>query len=399
MGVMSTDRAAPRYNPAVLRWARERAGFSVEDAATKINTSSARLEEWEYGKRVPTTRQARSLAKLYERPFLEFFARSIPEIPDVELVPDFRLFRGAAPTADEKRALTGIQAWAEEQRANALALIEDLGERPPVISDNLRFSTASDPAVAAAIAREAMKFGIDEQVNLPTRYRDQIPIVLRDRIEAMGVLVLRQNGLTKLRARGICMYATPLPVIVFGGEAPSAQAFTLAHEFGHVLTGTSAISGGPTAGGGSASIERRTEEWCNAFAGAFLVPADWLERFQPRPEEPQASFDSRRLSDLAGMFGISRHAMLVRLVQLGYVRSSFYWNTMRPIFQAEEDAYIGHGRPKYYGRRYVTSRGNFYTGLVLEAWGAGIITSHNAAEYMGINNLTHLSDIRAEFKV
>lgn len=91
--------------------------------------------------------------------------------------------------------------------------------------------------------------------------------------------------------------------------------------------------------------------------------------------------------------------MLVRLVNLGYVQSSFYWNTMRPIFQREEANFVAHGRPKYYGKRYVNSRGHFYTGLVLEAWGSGIISSHNAAEYMGINNLLHLNAIREEFRV
>ncbi|MBZ0325293.1 MAG: hypothetical protein K8F57_03780, partial [Alphaproteobacteria bacterium] len=111
------------------------------------------------------------------------------------------------------------------------------------------------------------------------------------------------------------------------------------------------------------------------------------------------SFDSGRLTELAGIFGISRHAMLIRLVRLRYVRASFYWNTMRPIFLAEEAAYTAHGRSAYYGKRYVNSRGLFYTGLVLEAWGAGLITGHNAAEYMGINNLAHLKDIREDFRV
>jgi hypothetical protein len=38
-----------------------------------------------------------------------------------------------------------------------------------------------------------------------------------------------------------------------------------------------------------------------------------------------------------------------------------------------------------------------YTGLVLEAWSSGIITNHNAAEFMGIKNIAHLEEIRSRF--
>ena len=396
MATVNKDRFP--LNPAILVWARDRAGYSVKDAAKRVGTSPERVQDWEAGSRSPTIRQGRALAKLYDRPFLEFFALEIPEVPEIELVPDFLMFSGSSPSETEIRELLGIQAWAEEQRANALGLIEDLGEQPPVLSDNLRFDLEFDPSIAASIAREAMRFSSEEQLHLSARERNLIPARLRDRIESMGVLALRQNGLTKLRARGICLYAEPLPVIIFGGEAPSAQAFTLAHEFGHVLTATSAISGGPSAQVQSISTEQRTEEWCNTFASAFLVPSDWLQQYEPAPAEPQSSFDTHRLAELSRIFGISRHAMMVRLVRLGYVSPDFYWNTMRPIFLAEEANFKAHGRPKYYGRRYVSSKGNFYTGLVLEAWGAGAITSHNAAEFMGINKLAHLKDIREDFR-
>ena len=396
---MATAKKSPLpVNPDILVWARERRDFSIEEAAAKINVKPERVAQWEVGESAPTARQGRMLAKLYDRPFLEFFASEKPVIPETELVPDYR-FYARGPSVTERQTLKGIQHWAEEQRLNALALIEEIGEAPPIFSGNLRFSIADDVEEAAKVVREAMRFPIEDQIGLRSSQRAQLPNILRGKIEGMGVLVLKQGGLTKLRARGICLYAEPLPVIVFGNEAPSAQAFTLAHEFGHILLGSSAISGGPRFGSSGLTGGKAVESWCNRFAASFLAPSDALEQYKLPPERPDDDFDLNELNWLAGVFAMSRHAMLIRLVNLGYVKPAFYWLRMRPIFLAEEANYRSFGRPPYYGKRYVNSRGLFYTGLVLDAWSSGRITGHNAAEYMGIKNLAHLQDIRSDFRV
>ena len=89
--------------------------------------------------------------------------------------------------------------------------------------------------------------------------------------------------------------------------------------------------------------------------------------------------------------------MLIRLVNLGYVEPSFYWRMKRPIFIEEENYKSPPMRSSYYGSRYKNSLGNYYTGLVIEAWETGAISSHNAAEFMGIKNVAHLDDIRQNF--
>jgi len=214
----------------------------------------------------------------------------------------------------------------------------------------------------------------------------------------MGVLVLKKSGITKLNTRGMCLFAEPLPVIVYGNEAASAQAFTLMHEFGHVLLGESGISGFPRFGRGPVKGKNAVEDWCNRFAASFLVPAGELAKVIDAPTSPMATFDPVALSNLATLFSISRHAMLIRLVNLRYVQPGFYWRTMRPVFLREEAEHQSFGRSRYYGKRYVNSRGDFYTGLVVEAWGSGKISAHNAAEYMGIKNLEHLKDIREDLR-
>jgi Zn-dependent peptidase ImmA (M78 family) len=80
-----------------------------------------------------------------------------------------------------------------------------------------------------------MNFAPSEQIGLKSSERNSVPKNLRKKIEALGVLVLKNSELKAFRARGICIYSEVLPVIIFGSESPSAQAFTLVHELAHIV--------------------------------------------------------------------------------------------------------------------------------------------------------------------
>ncbi len=396
MGV-TADIPLP-FNPDMFRWARERLAIPIAESARKVSVPESKVHEWENGTSVPTARQGRMLAEIYNRHFLEFFAPTAPVLHDVKLVPDFRSFSGHQKTEQDTVALTIVQEWAEEMRENSLSLIDLIGERPPVLSSNLKFATSDDVDTAAMVVREAISFPIYQQTKLKVSEAYTLPTIIRRKIEQMGILVLKQGSITKLGVRGICLFAEPLPTIIFGNEAASAQAFTLIHELGHVLLGQSGISGSPQFREGNISGGRAIESWCSRFAAAFLIPSDALATFVKPPAEAADDFRLDLLAELSKAFSVSRHAMLIRLVDLHYVKPSFYWKKMRPIFTKEEEEHDSFGRPSYYGKRYVSSHGEFYTGLVLEAWGRGQISAHNAAEFMGIKNLKHLIEIREDFR-
>lgn len=383
------------FNERVLKWAREWHGRSYEQAAKKAGVTAERIIQWEAGEAKPTVRQARLLADAYERPFLEFFSPEIPSVRRSELVPDFRLYQ-EAPEPAESRELIHIQEWAESQRLNALDLFDLLAEKAPSFPQTL-FATLSDrPEAIAAMARETIVFPVSEQMNKSVADRDRLPGKLRSRFEALGVLVLKHSGLKKLRARGICIFYPSLPIIVFANEAPAAQAFTLVHELAHIILRKSAVIGEFYQPMGPTDIAR-TERWCDQFAAAFLVPAHVLAEHRSRPIRPAERISNDELKSLAAKFGVSRHAMLIRLVELGYVQKDFYWKIKRAQFKAEEASYEAQGRASYYASRYRSACGDLYTGLVLEAWATGRITNHNACEFMGIKNLAHLNAVRDHF--
>lgn len=395
MSAAQARRDVP-FNKDVLKWARERRGLSYEQAANSAGVTPEKIMAWEEreGTKRPTVRQARLLASGYDRPFLEFFSREIPEISEPQLIQDFRLYHDA-PRPDEHRGLIELQSWAETFRLNTLDLIEILGDQTPRFPNDLYAAATSSPSHAARRTREFMNFAPSEQIGLKSAERDSVPKKLRRKIEALGVLVLKNSALKAFRARGMCIYSEVLPVIIFGSEFPSAQAFTLVHELAHIVLKQSGISGPPP----DRTLSSQIEQWCNEFAASFLIPEDNLAKDIGFKPIGAPTIDDDLLATLAARYAVSRHAMLIRLVKLGYVQADFYWRIKRPQFVEEEEEYKGAGRATYYGSRYRNAYGDFYTGLVLEAWETGRITNHNAGEFMGIKNLQHLEDIRSKFGV
>jgi len=367
----------------------------VDEAAQKIGVSEEKILSWETGAAVPTVRQARSLAEFYERPFLEFFLADKPSVPELQAVPDFRLSKGR-PDARADREIQAIQAWAEEARHNALDLFALLGEEAPKLPHEFQVSIDTNPEKAANLARELSDFSLNEQVGLKSADRGKFPKSIRRAIERMGILVLKDSDLGKYGVRGLTISFDPLPIIIFGCESPAAQSFTLAHELGHIALHQSAISG-PIAVRHAETEEQRSEKWCDQFAAAFLVPSSELMKRWAKPNQPNAQIGDDVLRKLANEFSISQHAMLVRLVNLGYVEANYYWSVKRPQFLIQESAYKSGGRPLYYGSRFKNAFGDLYTGIVLDAWGSGRITNHNAAELLGTKNLNHLYDIKEHF--
>ena len=383
------------FNPSMFKWAREWRDRTPEEAAKRLNTKPENIYAWENGKGSPTVKQARQLADFYERSFLEFFLAQPPQLPESKLIPDFRLRKTVEQSASE-REIKSVQMWAEAMRENALDLYDSLGEAPVELPAKLFATISDDPERAATLAREIVGPALHAQLNLPTSGALLFSKMIRTSLETVGILVLKDSQISKFGVRGICLFSTPMPVIVFGAESPVAQTFTMAHELAHVVLRQSAISG-PTSPGDGHSFQWKIEDWCDRFAAAYLMPSDAIMRLWAKPNAPVSALGDDILHRIATAFKVSRHSMLIRLVHLGYVESDYYWKVRRPQFEEEERNFKTFGRSKYYGSRFRSTCGDLYTGLVLEAWSNGAITNHNAAEFMGTKSLKHLEDIRREF--
>jgi len=81
----TTERTAAQVIPEILRWARETAGLSPEDAVKKLGIKDARgvaaidrLAALENGEVPPTRAMLSRMARKYRRPLLTFYLAQPP---------------------------------------------------------------------------------------------------------------------------------------------------------------------------------------------------------------------------------------------------------------------------------------------------------------------------------
>jgi len=391
MAASTAHKLQNHINPEVLSWARRWRGLSIEDVAEKFKKDPEQIRDWEEANSSPTVKQARKLAELYRRNFMEFFLPTPPSIPDQVEIPDFRAHKELL-SADKSRELDLIIQWAVTQRNSALELMEELDLEIQEFPDAIFRDTNKSPENTATKVREFLDFSADDQLNIKANEAYKLLAILRGKFEQAGILTLKDSNLKAYGVRGFCIAEFPLPTIVIGKESPTGLAFTLSHELGHIVLKASGISG-PR---GKDYRKIPEERWCDRFAAAFLMPKEMVvQEFGGQPEKPQASISDEALSEIANRFRVSPHAMLVRLVHLNIIESNFYWAIKKQEFDELEANYKSFGRAPYYGTRYVSQNGSLFTNLVVDAWSSGRISNHNAAEYLGIKNLRHLYDIRS----
>jgi len=70
-------------NSAIIKWARETAGWSIDEVSKRLKTSKENYQEIESGKKSPTFQQIKILAHLFKRTISTFFLPQPPEEPAI----------------------------------------------------------------------------------------------------------------------------------------------------------------------------------------------------------------------------------------------------------------------------------------------------------------------------
>ncbi len=259
----------PEVNPQNLRWARETAALSVEQAARQIGlsgTSAAqRLREIEGGQRVPTRRNLVGMSKAYHRPLLALYVEQPPE--KGERAHDLRTLHGSNATAEA--TLDAIVRDARVRQSILRDALEDQDEAGPIEQVGSLSPQLGPDTIAAAIVA-ATKF--DLQVFRAQRTVEDAFSYARKAVESLGIFVLLIGDLGHHTRkvdpavfRGISLTDPVVTFVVINdNDSKSAWTFTLFHELTHIFTGESAISGY-----GSDSI---VERLCDDVASRVLLP-------------------------------------------------------------------------------------------------------------------------------
>jgi Zn-dependent peptidase ImmA (M78 family)/DNA-binding transcriptional regulator YiaG len=315
------ERVRAIVKPELLTWARDSAGFSVPEAAEKLHLDPDRLAAWEAGDDAPTIPQLRRVAQLYRRPLAVFYLQEVPG--DFQVIRDLRRLPGTGMRRMPPQLRLEIRR-ASQLRALALELLEDAGETAPRFALSATQADGSE-AVGQRI-REAFRLTEDEQ----RRWRDQDGREAfrgwRDRIEAAGVLVFQATHFDADEASGFAIAEPVLPVVAVNRkDPPTRRTFSLLHEFVHLMLSISGVSDLHT-DEARPPEDQAIEIFCNQAAAAALMPRDWLLRealVTLRGARAITWLDSE-VADLARGFGVSREAMLRRLLTLGRTTDIFY---------------------------------------------------------------------------
>ncbi len=304
--------------PSVLKWARERSGYSVIDVATALSKTPDVVEQWEGGSSSPTYPQLEKLAySLYKRPLAIFFLPIPPEERDPK-----KSFR-TLPDVDLEQLLPDTLFAIREAQAYQAALRELTdGVNPssnPLLSmlGNIKDLSISDLAVAT---RRILGISLDQQ----KRWRSTTDALSawRDAIENSGIFIFKRSFKQK-EVSGFCLNDKMFPIIVLNNStAKQRQIFSLFHELAHLEFDTDSISMfGEAHFRNLPKNAQQLEYRCNEFAAELLVPdADFLISFR----KLRGSTSDESVQELARIYRVSREVILRRFLDKDLVTSDDY---------------------------------------------------------------------------
>lgn len=363
-------------SPAILRWARDQARLSLEVAAEGIGVSVDKLEACEAGDKQLTFPQFLAAANFYKRAPAIFYLNEPPA--GFQPIQDFRRVR-ETPEDAFKSGLDWAIRQARERRELALELRRDLGE--PVKTFELQASVKDDVESVGVAIRTYLGIKQTDQQTWRAKAFDN----WRNAIDAKDVLVFMVPRLALSEMRGVAIAESKLPIILINSkDRTNGRTFTLLHEFCHLVVRASGISGLDFIAPEPASA--LVEQFCNAVAGAALVPKDWLlTEHLVRIKGQVKTWDDDELAALAGRFGVSREVILRRLLTLGRTTQAFY-ESRRASFQAEYDALgekKGSGGPERH-LVVLSQLGRGFTRLVFQGYYDRQLTLRDVANHLNM---------------
>ena len=268
----------PQVNPDILRWARETAGLTLEDAVGKLAIKDAkgtiatdRLRAFETGETAPTRALLSRMAKQYRRPLLTFYLAQPPRRGNWGR--DFRALAADRSARDEALLDALVRNVQARQGLLRSAMLDDDDDLVPLTFPG---SATTDTRVGQLVdsIRDTLRLQLSDF--RAARSPDEAFRLLRSHAEQAGVFVLVLGDLgsyhTELSVevfRGFALADEFAPfVVVNPRDSAAARCSTLVHELVHVWLGEPGISGGDPLD--------PVEVFCNNVVSNILLPDEEL---------------------------------------------------------------------------------------------------------------------------
>ncbi|QNE05240.1 ImmA/IrrE family metallo-endopeptidase [Croceicoccus marinus] len=379
----------PVVKPSILRWARESAGLSLEEAAAKVGIRDARgvpgedrllaleTEEGEVSRPVLL-----KMAKVYRRPLVSFYLEEPPVRGDRG--EDFRTLPDQH-TAGEPLVDALVRDIRSRQAMVRAVLVEEEEAQPLAFVSSMSRNDGVGPVLASI--RKTL--GLDLAAFRAQGSAEAAFSMLRRQVEMAGVYVLLIGNLGSHHSaidvdafRGFALADPIAPFVVINDQdAKTAWSFTLLHEVAHLWIGATGVSGG--------HIEGATEQFCNDVASSFLLPEGELNQLRVQlGDEAQIA---RQITEFANERLVSRSLVAYRLFRAGALDQAA-WRNLTETFKGEwlrnraaqrERARAQDGGPNYYIiRRH--RLGSALLSFVARNMSEGVLTPTRAGKLLGV---------------
>ncbi len=359
--------------PDVLRWARETVGTKPEEVAIRLQIETSTFLGWEEGQGHPTLGQLRELAKFLKRPLSAFFLPSAPLEP--ALPGAFRRL-----PADQRQSLSKATLLAIRRARRTQELARELTAPESGSQTQLPVGRASLLDDAAQVGdNERRRLGVTLQKQFGWDDNKEAYLCWKRTLEEKALIILELSmPVREARAFSLMDEVAPL-IVVNGRDSFAGRSFSLFHEYSHLLLGRSGIADF-TEEDRLTDEGKKTEQFCNYFAGALLVPETPLLQSSIVKSHPvDAEWLDPEVEALATMFNVSEYVITRRLLtedlisRESYKKRAAHYESLLP--------------PRIYGRRVpaktcVRQNGAPFVSMVFKAHANDRITYRDVADYL-----------------
>ena len=241
-------------NPAIIKWARERSGYSLQDIAKFFKKDTETISNWESGSSAPTYVQLEKLADKCKRPIALFFFPEVPQEPDLRDQFSLR-------SSEIEKLNPRIHVLLRQAAARQISLMElNMGANPAESRIFRDLHAQLDDSVTALARRARGYLDINVETQASWKSPTEALEIWRDSIQEAGIFVFK-DAFQDNFVDGFSLVHEQFPVIYLNNSRPHVrQIFSLLHELAHLLLGENGITRGINPEGGR--IERFCKRIC-----------------------------------------------------------------------------------------------------------------------------------------
>lgn len=350
-----------KINSAMMKWAREYAGFTHGHEERLPKDIKSKYEAWEKGENSPTWNQLREVSKKYHIPTAFFFMDCPPNFDNLPNMINYRkLVADSIYETNSPNLINNIRK-SETRREIYLDLLNELNEDillfkvPKLEHDTKIFSNYIREILGISLSTQKSWYKEVNHYNFLNKWKEVLN-------EKLGVLIFETEGVLLEEMRALCIFHEKIPIILLNGnDSVNGRIFSLFHELTHLLLGESAICG---------DDENTKEEiFCNAVAGEFLVPEHDLN-ISINGVTDLLSYNS--LKKLYNSYGVSEHVILRRLLDANKISRRDYISYINSYEESFSKSSDSGGN---YLNNMIKYNGKAYYSVILDAYEVGIINS------------------------